>query len=106
MATRIDLDGGKYTVINDNGKLSALRHGQPWQDLSGNNLVYWMMVEIEQLRARLNSEAITKLLTHYDYGQLAEDMLNDKPMPDWLRTDIRSVLDELQGYRDGKPLTT
>ena len=48
---RHDFDDGKYTVINDNGKLTALRHGEPWQDLCGNNLVYWMLVEVDRLKA-------------------------------------------------------
>ncbi len=44
---QITVADGKYTVINDKGKLSALRHGEPWsRDLVGDNLVYWMMVEI------------------------------------------------------------
>lgn len=51
---RITVADGKYTVINDKGRLSALRHGEPWgRDLLGDNLVYWMMVEIAQLRAAL-----------------------------------------------------
>lgn len=51
---RVTVADGKYTVINDKGRLSALRHGEPWgRDLLGDNLVYWMMVEIAQLRAAL-----------------------------------------------------
>lgn len=45
---------GKYTVISDNGKLNALRYGEPWQDLSGNNLVYWMLVESISLKEKLD----------------------------------------------------
>ena len=44
-------DNGKYTVENNNGILTALRYGEPWQDLSGNNLVYWMLVEVDRLKA-------------------------------------------------------
>lgn len=48
---RVTVCDGKYTVINDHGKLTAERHGEPWQiNLTGNNLVYWMMVEIQHLR--------------------------------------------------------
>lgn len=46
---RFDFDGGKYTVISENGRQQALRHGEPWRDLTGDNLVYWMMVEIQVL---------------------------------------------------------
>lgn len=49
--TRIDLDGGKYTVLHDNGAdLHALRHGGPWRDLGGDGLVLAMVQEIEELR--------------------------------------------------------
>lgn len=56
---QMDFANGKYTVINSNGQLTALRHGEAWErDLVGDNLVYWMFVkareqaaEIEALRA-------------------------------------------------------
>ena len=52
---KVTVADGKYTVINDNGKMTALRHGEPWgRDLVGDNLVYWMMVEILQLQAKLD----------------------------------------------------
>lgn len=36
---------GKYTVTSANGALYAHRHGEPWnRDLTGDNLVYWMLV--------------------------------------------------------------
>ncbi len=48
---RHDFSDGKYTVINDNGKLTALRHGEPWgRDLTGDNLIYWMLVEVDNLK--------------------------------------------------------
>lgn len=51
MTDQVTVADGKYTVINDNGKLTALRHGEPWnRDLTGDNLVYWMLVEILKLK--------------------------------------------------------
>lgn len=51
MTERMEFADGKYTVINDNGNLTALRHGEPWQrDLTGDNLVYWMLVEALELK--------------------------------------------------------
>ena len=51
MAERMDFCDGKYTVINDNGKLTALRHGEIWgRDLVGDNLVYWMFVKARDLQ--------------------------------------------------------
>lgn len=50
---RHDFNDGKYTVISDNGALTALRHGEPWKrSLVGDNLVYWMLVEVDDLKQR------------------------------------------------------
>ena len=47
---------GKYTVTSDSGALYAHRHGEPWnRDLTGDNLVYWMLVEIENLKEQLEA---------------------------------------------------
>jgi len=58
-AERIDLNDGKYSVINDDGRLTALRHGEPWRNLSGDNLIYWMFVEIVSLKAEIAQMAET-----------------------------------------------
>ena len=50
MNFEIELDGGKYTYIFDNGKQKALRYGEEWRDLTGDNLIYWMAVELNDLR--------------------------------------------------------
>lgn len=48
---RVSVEGGKYTVvIGDDGSLSALRHGEPWQDLTGNKMVYCLATELEEAR--------------------------------------------------------
>lgn len=54
---RENLDAGKYTVIFDEktGELYALRYGEKWRDLSGDNLIYYMLCEIEELRNKLTS---------------------------------------------------
>lgn len=42
---------GKYTVTSDGGALYAHRHGEPWnRDLTGDNLVYWMLVDALALK--------------------------------------------------------
>ncbi|MDQ0174454.1 hypothetical protein [Bacillus chungangensis] len=51
--SKIELDGGKYTVVNelDDGKgFYALRHGETWRNLVGDNLVLAMFREIETLK--------------------------------------------------------
>lgn len=43
--TQMEFADGKYTVKYDNGHLTALRYGEPWQrDLTGDKLVYHMLV--------------------------------------------------------------
>ena len=56
-AETITVADGKYIISNNNGALTVLRNGEPWnRDLSGDNLVYWMFVEIQQLRAALAAQ--------------------------------------------------
>lgn len=49
---RHDFEDGKYTVINDNGGLVALRHGEQWRDLNGDKLVCSMLLEVDALKAQ------------------------------------------------------
>lgn len=49
----IRLEGGKYTVRQTQAGLEALRYDESWRDLTGDNLVYAMVVEILALRERL-----------------------------------------------------
>lgn len=58
MTERMDFADGKYTVINENGKLTALRHGELWgRDLTGDNLVYWMLTDALKLKAERDALA-------------------------------------------------
>lgn len=45
----IGLEDGKYTVVRNGGQLSALRHGEPWQDLTGNKLIGALCARIDEL---------------------------------------------------------
>lgn len=54
---RIDVDGGKYTVVQDEkGATQILRYGEPWMGQTGSfpgvNAVLAMAYELEELRAR------------------------------------------------------
>ena len=54
MVDRVSVESGKYTVvIGDRGELAALRHGEPWQDLTGNKLVYCLATELRNARQAL-----------------------------------------------------
>jgi hypothetical protein len=50
---KIELAGGKYTYIFENGKHCALRYGEEWRDLTGDNLIYAMACEIERLQEEI-----------------------------------------------------
>ena len=52
---QIDVGFGKYTVVFDDatGKLSALRYGEPWRDLVGDNLIYWLSIELKKAREKI-----------------------------------------------------
>jgi len=50
---------GKYTIMFENGTLKGLRNGEPWErDLVGDNLIYWMLVEIDRLKADAEREVV------------------------------------------------
>lgn len=54
---RVDVDGGKYTVVQkEGGGTSILRYGEPWMgedgSFAGVNCVLAMAYELEELRAR------------------------------------------------------
>lgn len=48
---KLSFEDGKYQLIFDAGKFTALRHGQPWRDLTGDKLVYVMFAGIQGLQA-------------------------------------------------------
>lgn len=50
MTDQIELEGGKYTVVGiEDGRLRALRYGEEWRSLTGDNLVLCMAQEIRRL---------------------------------------------------------
>lgn len=52
--TRIDLEGGKYSVIHDSGtNLHVLRYGEPWRDCNGDGFILALAHEIETLREQI-----------------------------------------------------
>lgn len=50
---KLSFEDGKYQLILDAGEFTALRHGQPWRDLTGDKLVYTMFAEIQRLQVEL-----------------------------------------------------
>jgi len=70
--TRITLEDGKYTILNDNGVLTMLRHGEPWPasaDLCRAGVVLALVHEVERLRAAASSAKTRIDMTlHIDTG--------------------------------------
>jgi hypothetical protein len=53
-ALQVEVNDGKYTVvIHDNGQLEALRYGECWQWLTGNNLVFCLATELFEAREKI-----------------------------------------------------
>ncbi len=50
----ISLDNGKYRIVMyPSGKFEALRYGESWRNLTGDNLVYFLAKKIQELEAKL-----------------------------------------------------
>lgn len=66
-----EFENGKYTVIfnEKTGVLQALRYGEPWQDLSGNKMVYCMLARVEEL-AEQRAELLGALKRFTSYGDV------------------------------------
>jgi hypothetical protein len=56
MLMKIKLMDGKYTyILNEaTGEQTALRHGEEWRDLSGDNLILAMAYYIKDLEEKLD----------------------------------------------------
>lgn len=46
---------GKYRVVMDDDGLRALRYGEEWRSLTGDNLVYALASEVRYLRTKLET---------------------------------------------------
>lgn len=74
----VELDNGKYTYINDNGRQSALRHGEEWpaQNLVGNGFVYSMGQKIFELQEHLNQAERENIVLRKGLTDLATNELS------------------------------
>lgn len=53
-ALEVSVLGGKYTVVMDSeGRLSALRYGEPWRDCVGDGLILALADELSAARSDL-----------------------------------------------------
>jgi hypothetical protein len=70
-----DLGDGKYTILNDNGILTALRYGEPWrkEDLVGDGLMLALVQQIEMLECviherNLRVKELTDMVNYLEVG--------------------------------------
>lgn len=94
---KYDFADGKYSIIDDNGELTAFRNGEPWDRvLVGDALVYWMLVKIDQLDA----DSVTNIMLdvvpgsdgmgHEVYAKSVGDVVNKL-------TELDARLEEAEG---------
>jgi hypothetical protein len=46
---KINVEGGKYTFINDNGIVGILRNGEEWRNESGDKALLCLLQQTESL---------------------------------------------------------
>lgn len=69
----VSVAGGKYTIQADgDGRLRALRYGQPWRELTGDGMVLALAQEIERLREALERLRDTTSCTQGQYAIIDE----------------------------------
>lgn len=72
MKQEISVNDGKYTVVLDGGKLSALRYNEHWQDLTGDNLIYWLSIELQEARNYFGRLTNTQVILIQQLAQMAK----------------------------------
>ena len=75
-------DSTKYEVIFDEetGSIKAFRYGEEWQDLTGNNLVYYMLAEVCSLK-----DALQTLKTPLEAAEKQNQGVGSQEVKDALR---------------------
>lgn len=59
----LDFEGGKYTAVYKDHRLTVLRYGEPWRDFVGDKFISTLIDEIKQSREDLaNYDASLGLL--------------------------------------------
>jgi hypothetical protein len=55
MKLDVDVADGKYTVHINDGNMKATRYGMAWRHLTGDNLIYWLAVELAEARETIGN---------------------------------------------------
>jgi hypothetical protein len=95
----ISLDGGKYTVFNDNGSLRFLRHGEAWPAvdiLRHVGVTLAMAQRIEELEVAIGEVLNGRVIVtgcRDDSGMVSFDANGTVPFKDW-EAQLRRVLEQ------------
>jgi len=57
---KLELQNGKYTILEDlnNGKFEALRYGNDWRNLVGDNLILALVNKVQELEDKLKVKEV------------------------------------------------
>ena len=57
---KLELENGKYTIIEDlnKGKFEALRYGDDWRSLIGDNLILALVYKVQELEEKLKKNGV------------------------------------------------
>lgn len=50
---KVELEDGKYTIVNNNGVVTVSRHGEQWRNETGDKLMLALLHKIEQYERAL-----------------------------------------------------
>lgn len=68
MTDKISLADGKYMVQHENGVLTATRYGEPWRDMTGDNLIFYLVMRVLELEQKIED---------IHYGQAMQESHRD-----------------------------
>lgn len=57
----VSVADGKYRVLIDddeNGRMTAKRHGEEWRDVTGDNLIFNLAWELNELRESVQMRSV------------------------------------------------
>ncbi len=87
---RIKLAGGKYElVVPDGGGMHALRHGEAWRDLTGDNLIFELAWEITGRATQL--ARIAEIIEHVDVRCMATDGPVTRTLDEMTQAEISAI---------------
>lgn len=83
----VSVADGKYTVkMSQAGRLHALRYGEPWRDCVGDNLIYYLAVELQETRGQRDRAL-----------ELVQAALTDDMVKGDFRYQLELILEALEG---------